>query len=254
MRTHYSLRRHRDDCGSNCRGGLEWSRVWLRRGPQSADTPAATLDLETRPPKLARLEAALLVAGQPLSPRKLAQFAALADAREVRELIEQLNVSLERTRSTFRIERVASGFQLLTLPIYAPWLDRLHHRQAHLKLSPPMMETLAIVAYRQPATRADIEAVRGVQSAEMLKQLMERGLVKIVGEDDSLGRPYLYGTTRQFLELYGLTNLNELPMSEALRRREEETAETPRDEESPSDSEELAEKDADGDSDETLAA
>ncbi|MCB2027171.1 MAG: SMC-Scp complex subunit ScpB, partial [Ottowia sp.] len=172
-----------------------------------------TLDLETRSPKSARIEAALLVAGQPLSARKLAQFAAIADVREVQELVNQLNSSYERTDSTFRIERVASGYQLLTLPRFAPWLDRLHHRQQHLKLSPPMMETLAIVAYRQPVTRADVEAVRGVQSAEILKQLMERGVVKIVGADDSLGRPYLYGTTRQFLELYGLTSLNELPMS-----------------------------------------
>ena len=107
---------------------------------------------------------------------------------------------------------------MLTLPIFAPWLDRLHHRQTHLKLSASMMETLAIIAYRQPVTRADLEAVRGVQCAELLKQLMERGLVKIVGEHESLGRPYLYGTTRQFLELYGLTSLDELPLADSLRR------------------------------------
>ena len=81
-----------------------------------------------------------------------------------------------------------------------------------------MLETLAIVAYRQPLTRADLEAVRGVQSAEMLKQLMERELVRIAGEDDSLGRPFLYETTRKFLELYGLQTLDDLPMSDRLRR------------------------------------
>jgi segregation and condensation protein B len=195
-----------------------WHDAWLRRMPHSIETATATVDLDTRSPKAARLEAALLVAGQPLAPRKLAQFAALADVREVRELVDQLNASFARSRSTFRIEKVAAGYQLLTLPHFAPWLDRLHHRQEYLKLSPPMMETLAIIAYRQPVTRADIEAVRGVQSAEILKQLMERGVVKIVGEDDSLGRPYLYGTTRQFLELYGLTSLSDLPMAETLRR------------------------------------
>ena len=79
------------------------------------------------------------------------------------------------------------------------------------------METLAIVAYRQPITRADIEAVRGVASTEMLKQLMERNLVRITGEDDSLGRPYLYGTTRHFLEHFGLRNTSDLPMAEQLR-------------------------------------
>jgi segregation and condensation protein B len=88
-----------------------------------------------------------------------------------------------------------------------------------LKLSPPALETLTIVAYRQPLTRADIEALRGVQSAEILKHLMERGLIRIVGEDNSLGRPYLYGTTRQFLEHYGLRSLDELPNADQLRRQ-----------------------------------
>lgn len=193
--------------------------MWRRRAPlRGNETAQERYDPNVRTPKLARLEAALLVADAPLSARKLAQVAALADAAEVRELVDQLNALLDRSEATFRVERVSSGYRLLTLPAYAAWLDRLHHRQAHLRLSPPMMETLAIVAYRQPVTRADLEAIRGVQCAEILKQLMDRGLVKIVGEHDSLGRPYLYGTTRQFLELYGLTSLEELPMADSLRR------------------------------------
>jgi segregation and condensation protein B len=212
------------DCG-RAAAEADWRRCWWRRAPAAATVTEAAADINTRSPKLARLEAALLVAGQPLSPRKLAQFAALADLREVKDLVDQLNACFERSQSTFRVEKLASGYQLLTLPRFAHWLDRLHHRQEHLKLSPPMMETLAVVAYRQPVTRADVEAVRGVQSAEILKQLMERGVVKIVGEDDSLGRPYLYGTTRQFLELYGLTSLNDLPMAATLRRQPE--ADTP---------------------------
>src|SRR5690606_11411873 len=107
---------------------------------------------------------------------------------------------------------------MLTRSELASWLDRIHHRQAHLKLSAPMMETLAIIAHRQPCTRADVEAIRGVQSAEMIKQLMDKNLVRVAGEDDSLGRPYLYGTTRLFLETFGLTGLDELPMAEQLRR------------------------------------
>lgn len=214
-------------CVSRDASGEGWKQAWLRRRVDVAAAVIVADDLNARSPKLARLEAALLVAGQPLSPRKLAQFAALADVREVRELVDQLNGCFERSDSTFRVEKVATGYQLLTLPRFANWLDRLHHRQEFLKLSPPMMETLAIVAYRQPVTRADVEAVRGVQSAEILKQLMERGVVKIVGEDDSLGRPYLYGTTRQFLELYGLTSLNDLPMAQTLRRQD--TAAAPAD-------------------------
>lgn len=202
-----------------CLDVAEVQRWWRRRGraPDGELGPGGA-DPLARSPRLARLEAALLVADGPLSARKLAQFAALADAREVRGLVDELNRLLEGSGATFRVERVSNGYRLLTLPKFAPWLDRVHHRQAHLRLSPPMMETLAIVAYRQPVTRADLEAVRGVQCAEMLKQLMERGLVKIVGEDDSLGRPYLYGTTRQFLELYGLTTLDDLPQAETLRR------------------------------------
>ncbi len=169
-----------------------------------------------RTPKMARVEAALLVADAALSTRKLAHFAMLADATEARTLIDQLNVAYDQTRSAFRIERVATGYQMLTRPKFAPWLDKLHQRQARLKLSAPAMETLAIVAYRQPITRADIEAVRGVAAAEMLKQLMERHLVRIIGEDDSLGRPYLYGTTRHFLELFGLRNTADLPMADQL--------------------------------------
>lgn len=169
--------------------------------------------------KMARLEAALLVAEHALSIRKLLQHAKLADLAEVRTLVEQLNLAYDRSRTAFRVEQVATGYQMLTRPKFAPWLDKLHHRQARLKLSAPMMETLSIVAYRQPITRADVEAVRGVQTSEMLKQLMERGLIKIVGEDDSLGRPYLYGTTRLFLESFGLQSLNDMPLADKLRLR-----------------------------------
>ncbi|MFP6763315.1 MAG: SMC-Scp complex subunit ScpB, partial [Planctomycetaceae bacterium] len=154
----------------------------------------------SRTPKMARLEAALLVADGAFSYRRLAQLATLADAAEARALIDQLNAAYEHVSCAFRIERVATGVRLMTRPCFSLWLDRLHHRQARNKLSSPMMETLSIVAYRQMVTRAEIENIRGVASAEMLKQLMERGLIRITGEDDSLGRPFLYGTTRQFLE------------------------------------------------------
>lgn len=168
--------------------------------------------------KMARVEAALFVSDSPLSARKLAQFATLADVAEANQLIDKLNAAYDATGSTFRIERVASGFQMLTRPVFANWLSKIHQRQTELKLSPPALETLTIVAYRQPITRADIESLRGVQTSEVLKQLMERGLVKIGGEEDSLGRPYLYETTRKFLEIFGLRNLNELPMAEQLRK------------------------------------
>ena len=187
-------------------------------------------------------------------------MATLADAREATTLIEELNAAYDQDRSAFRVEQVAAGFQLLTRPELAPWLDKVHHRQSRIKLSPPMLETLAIVAYRQPCTRADVEAVRGVQAAEMMKQLMERGLVRVAGEDDSLGRPYLYATTRLFLETFGLSNLNDLPMSERLRREPaKEIEETDTVESSEANEQSSAENDAasasepSGESDQTAA-
>lgn len=200
--------------------GSEFQRWQQRRGRSvgprgpSIDTTAETVRSE----KAARLEAALLVAGGPLSSAKLAQFATLSDPAEVKRLVAWLNAAFDQSHSAFRIERVASGYVLLTRPEFNFWLSRLHQRQSEMKLSAPQLETLTIIAYRQPITRADVEAVRGVQCAEMLKQLMERGLVKIGGEDESLGRPYLYVTTRKFLEMYGLRSLDEMPMSETLRK------------------------------------
>ena len=172
-----------------------------------------------RSEKLARLEAALFVADGALSLRKMVGAATLADNAEARRLLDELNAIYDDAGTPFRVERVATGYQLLTRPPFSPWLDKLHQRQNELKLSPPAMETLTIVAYRQPITRADVEAVRGVQCAEMLKQLMERGLVRICGEEDTLGRPYLYDTTKKFLELFGLRSLDDLPLADTLRKK-----------------------------------
>ena len=200
--------------GENAR---EFRRAWSRRGlgerSEGGEVVAAR-----RTPKMARLEAALLIAERALSARRLAQLATLIDAAEAVALIDRLNAAYDAGGSAFRIERIGTGFRMLTRPEFSPWLDKLHQRPANLKLSAPAMETLTIVAYRQPVTRAEIEEIRGVQSAEMLKYLMERELVRVAGNDDSLGRPYLYGTTARFLELFGLRSLDELPMAETLRR------------------------------------
>jgi segregation and condensation protein B len=171
-----------------------------------------------RSDRMARLEAALLISGAAVSARRLAQTARLIDAKEVVEMIELLNSSYDRTRSAFRIERTATGYQLMTRPLLAGWLDRLHQRQSQMKLSQPAMETLTIIAYRQPTTRADVEAVRGVQSTDMIRQLIDRGLVRVGGEDDSLGRPFLYQTTRKFLDMFGLRSIQDMPDYDTLGR------------------------------------
>jgi segregation and condensation protein B len=198
----------------------EWNFA-CRKPPQTDSHRGLAAFGGVRTEKMARLEALLFVADGALSIRKMVQNATLADNAEARRLLDELNAFYDADGSPFRIERVATGYQLLTRPAYAPWLDKLHQRQNELKLSSPAMETLTIVAYQQPITRADIETIRGVQCAEMLKQLMERGLVRICGEEDSLGRPYLYDTTKKFLELFGLRSLDELPMASKLRKKPE---------------------------------
>lgn len=160
---------------------------------------------------MARLEAVLLLAREPLGSRKLADLAGLADGTEARTLVRKLSRLYDEESCAFRVVEVAGGFQLMSRPKFAPWLRRLHSSLVEVRLSAPAMETLAVIAYRQPIMRADIEAVRGVQCGEILRQLMERDLVRIVGRSEELGRPFLYGTTKQFLQVFGLRDLEELP-------------------------------------------
>jgi segregation and condensation protein B len=164
---------------------------------------------------LALVEAALLAADEPLTPRRLAAVTDLEDAGLVRRLIKKLQSLYEQEGSAFQVHELAGGFQLLTRAEYHPWLARLRQSGHDLRLSPAARETLAIVAYRQPIMRADVEAVRGVQCGEVLRLLMEKGLVRIAGRHESLGRPVLYGTTKKFLQVFGLSSLKELPKQQA---------------------------------------
>jgi segregation and condensation protein B len=166
---------------------------------------------------LARLEAVLFLAREPLTSRRLAQYANLADGTQARTLVRRLNELYDAGGRAFRVEQVAGGFQLLTRRKFAPWLRRLAHVPGETRLSAPALETLAVIAYRQPVPRADIEAIRGVNCGEILRQLMERDLVRISGRGEDLGRPYLYSTTKRFLEIFGLVQLDELPRADALR-------------------------------------
>jgi segregation and condensation protein B len=166
---------------------------------------------------LARLEAVLFLSREPLTTRKLSQYANLADGTQARTLIRRLNERYDASGRAFRVEQVAGGYQLLTRRKLAPWLRRLAHVPGEMRLSAPALETLAVIAYRQPVPRADIEAIRGVNCGEILRQLLERDLVRIGGRSEELGRPYLYATTKRFLQIFGLNNAEELPGREALR-------------------------------------
>ncbi|MCS7304984.1 MAG: SMC-Scp complex subunit ScpB [Thermoguttaceae bacterium] len=167
--------------------------------------------MRERTPGLARLEAVLFLAEEPLTSRKIAQLAGLDDATQARTLIRILNRLYDEEGRAFRVEEVAGGFQLLTRPQFAPWLRRWAGSERQLCLSSPALETLAVIAYRQPVLRAEIEAIRGVQCAEILRQLMDQDLIRMVGRSQELGRPFLYGTTKRFLQLFGLRHLQELP-------------------------------------------
>ncbi len=181
------------------------------------DRQAGEAGLGARSPNMAGLEATLFLAQEPMGSRKIAQLANLADGTQARTLVGLLNRMYDAEGRAFRVVEVAGGFQLMTRPKFAPWLRRLHASQVEVRLSPPAMETLAVVAYRQPVLRVEIEAVRGVQCGEILRQLMERDLVRIAGRSDDLGRPFLYGTTRRFLQVFGLRHLDELPRTEFAR-------------------------------------
>ncbi len=167
---------------------------------------------------LAQVEAALFAADEPLTSRRLAQIPGLQDAAEARRQVRRLQSLLDQDGSAFQVEEIAGGYQLLTRQEFHPWLARLRPGGSELRLSPAARETLAIVAYRQPIMRAQVEQIRGVQCGEILRLLMEKGLIRIAGRHPSLGRPVLYGTTRKFLQLMGLNSIEELPAAEQFRR------------------------------------
>ena len=181
--------------------------------------PAAAVSTDPlgRDLPLARLEAILMMADEPLAARRLAEAAGLRGVDEVRPLLERLTELLDEENSAFQVEEIAGGYQLLTRPAYHTWLTRLKRTGHELRLTSAAMETLAVVAYKQPAMRAEVEVVRGVACAELIRHLMEKGLVRITGRHDSLGRPQLYGTTKKFLQAFGLNSLDDLPEVEALR-------------------------------------
>lgn len=166
------------------------------------------------------VEALLMATDRALPASKLGELLGGVGGKPVKDAIESLNASYEKTGRSFRIEEVAGGYQIYTLPEFGSVLASLNRTRAQSKLSPAQMETLAITAYRQPVLRADIEAIRGVSCGEVLRSLMERRLIKIVGRAEELGRPMLYGTTRQFLEVFGLSSLKDLPKAEELRPKE----------------------------------
>jgi segregation and condensation protein B len=163
---------------------------------------------------VARLEALLFSTHHPLTAGRLAEMLELETTKPIRHAIRRLNQVYQDSGRAFRVEQVAGGYQLLTTPEHGELLRKLHQREIDAKLTKAALETLAIIAYRQPILRADVEAIRGVQCGETIRSLMEKHLVKIAGRAEVPGRPILYGTTKRFLELFGLNSLKDLPQPE----------------------------------------
>ena len=157
------------------------------------------------------VEALLLSTDDPLPAAKIAQNLGAGEAQDVKRHIESLNDRYAEAEAAFRIESIAKGYQMYTLQVYNRWVQMLHNARSESRLSPAALETLAIVAYKQPVLRADVEAVRGVAVGDMLVRLRDMNLIRIVGRAEEIGRPMLYGTTKKFLEVFGLGSLMDLP-------------------------------------------
>ncbi len=163
------------------------------------------------------LEALLFSSSDPLSLDRLRDAAGLDDGHQAREVLQDLSREYDDTGRAFSLDEIAGGWQLLTRPQYAPHLARLKRRPEKARLSSAALETLAVVAYRQPVFRAEIEAIRGVKAAPILRTLLDHRMIKITGRADVPGRPLQYGTTQHFLETFGLESLKDLPSVKEFR-------------------------------------
>lgn len=163
------------------------------------------------------VEAMLVSAERPVPATRLAEALAQIEgageptADDVQAAIEALNTAYESSGRTFRIVEIAGGYRVMTLPEHAAAAAALQRVATPARLSRAALETLSIVAYRQPITRAELESIRGVGCGEVLRALLDRKLVKVVGRAEELGRPMLYGTTSRFLDVFGLSSLKDLP-------------------------------------------
>lgn len=210
----------------------------LEASPAEVGQTAEPSRLESMP-LVRRVEGLLISADKPLGEGRLANWLGLSGKgreAQVREAIEELNAFYAGHDRAFRIERLAGGWQLLTHPEISPLLDHVHHEKKRRELSPAQLETLSIVAWRQPVLRAEIDELRGVASQDHLRLLTEHRLVQIVGQAEVPGRPNLYGTSREFLRVFGLGSLDDLPLVDGFdRSAEAQAASEPPESESPKD-------------------
>ena len=176
----------------------------------SIDEPDA---IPAQKPKLI-LEAILFAASEPISMEQFQAVLPALNKRAIRTELDELRQDYQEMGRSFRLVEIANGYQICTCPEYAAWIQKFYTRQVRVKLSPSALETLAIVAYKQPVTRTDVAALRGVNSDSVLNSLVEKGLVRIAGRKD--GRSLLFSTTDEFLQQFGLKDASELPSLEEI--------------------------------------
>lgn len=162
----------------------------------------------------AAIEALLFSSDKPVTLEQLKYALNGLETSEIRKNLEELKLEMENTKRGLRITEVAGGFQMITDANFSPFLKRLHKDRRAERLSRPALETLAIVAYKQPVTKAEIEALRNVNVDGLLDNLLVKNLVRIAGRKKAPGSPYVFGTTKKFLEYFGLKSLDELPKME----------------------------------------
>jgi segregation and condensation protein B len=179
----------------------------------TTDQPAVPEETPAGPPPALRqaLEAILFTSSLPVSVDRLKEMLGLDDRGEVRALVEELRIDYEAGGRAFQIEEIAGGYVILTRPEYAEWVGKLKGTKEEVRLSRAALETLAVIAYRQPVLRADVEKVRGVGCGPVLRSLLEQNLVRVAGRADLPGSPLLYATTPRFLREFGLRSVKDLP-------------------------------------------
>jgi segregation and condensation protein B len=183
----------------------ETSAVEQSRGAQSVAQAVAERELK------AILEAMLFVSSEPLSLTRFAAVLGDVTKAEIERMLKSLGEDLEQEGRGVRLAEIAGGYRLVTKQEYAPWIKRLDKVKSTAKLSRSALESLAIIAYKQPIVRSEIEEIRGVETSGVVRTLLERKLVRIVGRKEVPGRPIMYGTTKYFLEHFGLNDLSQLP-------------------------------------------
>jgi segregation and condensation protein B len=165
------------------------------------------------------LEVLLFLSGEPLSISTIKDVLELQES-EIKNLMQELILQFREKNGGLLIVEIANGYQMVTNPEYSEWVKKFKSTQLSTKLSMPALETLSIIAYKQPIIKAEIEQLRGVNSDSAIRTLLEKRLIKVIGRKEAPGRPFLYGTTREFLQYFGLKDLTELPTLKDLVREE----------------------------------